>query len=103
MIIELKNVFVNPKFHGERFINIKYCGNKVEISDTRGNDFCEMGVTKFEVTSHEVLFYFVHEGKIKQFLSGEISDNMRTFEKDFCKYDIKELMEIAEKNPTINY
>lgn len=103
MIIKLENVFCNPTFCGHRYINIKYVANCVEISDTKGNDICSLGVTKFEVTSHEVLFYFVHEGKIKQFLNGEISDNMRIFEKDFCKYDIKELMEIAEEIPTINY
>lgn len=97
MIIELKNVFCNPKFCGERYVNIKYVANCVEISDTKGNDICSLGVTKFAVTSNEVLFYFVRGGEICQFLSGTISTNTRTFEKSFCKFEEEELLRIAKE------
>jgi methenyltetrahydromethanopterin cyclohydrolase len=97
MIIKLENVFCNPTFCGYRHINIKYVANCVEISDTKGNDICSLGVTKFTVTANEVLFYFVRDGKICQFLSGTISTDTRTFEKGFCKFDEEELLQIANE------
>lgn len=100
MTIELTNVFVNPKFSGHRHINLKYCANHVEIFDTHNNKICEMGVTKFLADSNEVLFYFVHNGEICQFLNGHISTNKRTFEKSFCKYDEQELFTIAKEIPS---
>lgn len=97
MKIELKRVFCNPTFWGHRYINIKYVANCAEISDTKGNDICSFGVTKFTVTANEVLFYFVQNGEIHQFLSGEISTNARTFEKSFDKFDEEELLQIANE------
>jgi methenyltetrahydromethanopterin cyclohydrolase len=97
MIIELKNVFCNPTFCGHRYINIKYVANCVEISDIKGNDICSLGVTKFSVTANEVLFYFVQNNEIYQFLSGAISTNEKTFEKSFCKFDKEELLQLAKE------
>lgn len=97
MIIELKNVFCNPTFCGHRYINIKYVANCVEISDTKGNDICSLAVTKFSVNANEVLFYFVQNGEICQFLNGEIRTDERTFEKSFCKFDKDELLQIAKE------
>lgn len=97
MIIKLENVFCNPTFCGHRYINIEYVANCVEISDTKDNDICSFGVTKFSVTANEVLFYFVQNGEICQFLNGEISTDERTFEKSFCKFDKDELLQIAKE------
>lgn len=97
MIIKLENVFCNPTFCGHRHINIKYVANCVEISDTKGNDICSLGVTKFTVTANEVLFYFVQNNEICQFLSGTISTNEKTFEKSFCKFDKEELLQLAKE------
>ena len=101
MRIKLTNVFCNPKFYGCRYINIKYAANCVEISDTKGNDICSLGVTKFKVTASEVLFYFVQNGEICQFRSGEIQTNERAFEKSFCQFDKDELLHLAQEHNSI--
>lgn len=97
MIIKLENVFCNPTFSGHRYINIKYVANCVEISDTKGNDICSFGVTKFSADANDVLFYFVKDGTICQFLNGEIRTDERTFEKSFCKFDKEDLLQLAEE------
>jgi hypothetical protein len=97
MIIKLENVFCNPTFCGHRYIDIEYMANCAKISDTKGNKICSLGITKFTVTSNEVLFYFVRDGKICQFLNGTISTDTRNFEKGFCKFDEKELLQLAKE------
>lgn len=101
MTINLKNVFCNPEFYGYRYINIKYVANCVEISDTKGNDICSFGATKFSVTHCEVLFYFVQNGEICQFLNGEVSTDEKTFEKSFCQFDKDDLFNLAQEYNSI--